>query len=241
MSKKPKVPHLQSSFETRHQVVPGSEFHGFLKNLHRISSTSSVRPLIIPSGRRARGHCSARKVIGRASYESLLECQVWKILDTASLVRSFISHPLVLQLRTEQGQPFKYTPDAILRVGDPQHSGGLIVEVKARYFMTQKATRERIQTISKSLHQSGLRYALILDSDLQPNLVDALDFLWSRRPALGPWSPHHDLDTWDPRTSQDAAPAVVTAWNQAKAECDALLDHVMRRDPGDIDGILTAA
>jgi hypothetical protein len=196
---------------------------------------------VIPSGRRARGQCAARKVIGRATYESLLECQVWKILDAARMVSSFLSHPVVLQLQNDQGLFFRYTPDAVVRVGTSNNSQGLILEVKARYFLTQQSSRGRIQTIARTLEQAGLKYVLILDSDLQPALLETLNPLWIRRPAVGPWSPKLDLNAWDPRQLQYRTSHDAKAWHMAQAQCDALLSRVMQRNPDDLDGILSEA
>lgn len=241
MSKKPQAICLSSSFAQRHPVVPRSEFHDFLTKLHHVRSSAIVRPLVIPTGRRARGQCSARKVIGRATYESLLECQVWKILDAAGMVSSFLSHPVVLQLKNDQGLCFRYTPDAIVRVGTSAKSQGFILEVKAKYFLTQHSSRERIQTIARALRKAGLNYALVLDSDLQPELLDALNSLWIQRPAVGPWSPKLDLNAWDPRALRTGTSRNSDAWKKAQNQCDSLLSRVMQRNPDDLDGIMSEA
>lgn len=157
------------------------------------------------------------------------------------MVRSFMAHPVVLRLQNDQGGFFKYTPDAIVRLGDVHHDRGLVLEVKARFFLTKKPAQERTRRISRALHGAGLHYALILDSDLSTGFLSGFESLWDLRPSTGPWNPRHDPDVWDPRSHTNSTPDIQAAWGSAKAECDALLKKVMARDPGDIDGLLQAS
>ena len=226
-------------FGSRLQVIPQSPFQAFLNGLHLKASDQPVRQVVTRSGKRARGHWPARKCIGKANYESLLELNVWKTLDTSNLIRAFITHPLVLQLRAEK-RPFKYTPDAVLRAVLDQREIGVVLEVKARYFLTKRPARERIQRIADALQASNLNYALILDTDLTPEFLSRMTSLFDQLPVAGRWSQHHDPDIWDPRGQTPSSKDVLTVWEAAKAECDALLQKVMRRDPGDIDGLLQA-
>lgn len=241
MSKKTKLIGIQSKFESRHPVVPGSSFDTFLRGLCASVSDQPVRPVVTRSGRRARGHCPARKVIGRANFESLLEQRVWSILDTSSYVRSFVTHPVVLQLSDHDQKTFRYTPDAVVRIGGSHNERGLVLEVKARYFLTKTSTCDRLLRITNALKLRGLHYALILDTDLEEGFLKSLETLWDKRPATGRWNPRHDPDTWDPRGNVIVPDEVEAAWRQAKADCDALLQKVMQRDPGDVDGLLQAA
>lgn len=180
-------------------------------------------------------------MIGRANFESLLEQLVWSILDTSSCVRSFVTHPVVLQLSDHDKKTFRYTPDAIVRIGSGHNERGLILEVKARYFLTQPATRIRLEKITAAFRAKGLHFAMILDLDLEASFLQSLGALWDQRPATGRWNPRHDPDAWDPLKNVIAPDDVDIAWRKAKAECDALLQKVMQRDPGDVDGLLQAA
>lgn len=239
LSKKTDPTNLLSLFRSRQQLIPQSPFEVFLQGLFKKTSDRPVRRVVTPSGHRARGCWPARKCIGKASYESLVELNAWKTLDTSNLIRCFITHPVVLQLRAN-GRPFNYTPDAVFRAVLDQKEIGVVLEVKARYFLTKKSARERMQHIANALRASDLNYALILDTDLNPDFLSRMTSLWDQLPVAGRWSPHRDPDIWDPRGQTQSSQEVCTAWKTAKAECDALLQKVMRRDPGDLDGLLQA-
>lgn len=241
MSKKSVLADLAAKFDARHPVHPDSPFAQFMRGLQAVSSERPVRPVVTPFGRRARGHVPARKSIGKARFESLLEQNVWRVLDTASSVRSFMTHPVVLRLNKGGGGAFHYTPDAVVRVGDVVHGDGVVLEVKARFFLMQDVTRQRTQTIARALNDSGLQYALLLDTDLNDDFIETLNALWHQRPAMGRWGPDKDPDAWDVRGRTIPVEQTAAAWTAAKAECDALLQRVMHRDPGDVDELLQLA
>ena len=241
MSKKSVPADLAAKFDARHPIHPGSPFELFMRGLKAVSSERPVRPVVTPFGRRARGHCSTRKSIDQARFESLLEQKAWHLLDTASSVRSFMTHPVVLRLNKKEGGVFHYTPDAVVRIGDSAQGHGLVLEVKARFFLMQDVTRQRTERIANALKEAGLRYALLLDTDLDNDFVGTLSSLLHQRPAMGRWGPDKDPDAWDALGHTATARQIAVSWSAAKAECDALLEKVMRRDPGDVDELLQFA
>ena len=58
-----------------------------LARIARLKSPRKVRPVVTPSGQRARGNFGSTKALSRARFESLVERDVLKVLEVASSVK----------------------------------------------------------------------------------------------------------------------------------------------------------
>ena len=201
----------------------------FLARVALITSKRKVRPVVTPSGHRARGHLPTNKW-GRARYESLLEKGALRIFEVSSQVRIFRTHPYVLALPSD-GHILYYTPDAVVEA----RQTGYLVEVKAAYFLRQAASRERLMEILARLKVQRLQLVLMSECDVYaPGLQEELIELLSRRPLVGRYRPGIDTTRFDPLGRQPVCMELVRRWNAAKSECDDLLSRVMKRDPDDL-------
>ena len=86
------------------------------------------------------------------------------------------------------------------------------------------------------MHAAGLAWRLVLEGELRAAALQVeLKDLLRLRPAPRRQRSDVDFQTWDP---VDGSPppddVTATRWARAQAECDALLERVMRRDPGDL-------
>lgn len=208
-------------------VEPGLQ--EFLKRVARLHSNRPVRPVVTPSGKRARGHFPSLKARGHARFESLLEQDVLRVFEVSSTVVRFQTHPVVLAL---PGVPVKhYTPDVQIE----ELSGGALVETKATYFISKPESRRQLQEVVKRLAEQDLRLVLIDERDVRPaGLQDELKELLRLRPCVGHNRPSIDPTTWDPLGRSALDPVLERRWRAAQQECDQLLQRVMRRDPDEL-------
>lgn len=210
-------------FESKHMQIIFDHDPIAAALLTELISSRKVRPVITPSGKRARGVQPAKRALGPARYESLNEQRFWQAFDNSSRAQIFCTHPFVLRL-VDGGKTIHYTPDAIL-IDKP--TGLVIFEAKAEYFLSQKKTRVRLFHIANTLKKVGLRYAVGLDSDHR-HLHALLDQIQAARP-IGRIPAGADLTAWDPILGTEPPAEMRDAWREAKVQCDALIKRAMNR------------
>lgn len=165
----------------------------FLANVARLTSGRKVRPVVTPSGKRARGYFPSFKAPMRARYESLLEQDVLRVVEVSSKVNVIRTHPAVLKL--PGNTPIHYTPDAQLE----WPTGGVLLETKGSYFLTLEPSRRRLQAVMTRLAKHGLKLALVVERDVRPaGLQEELKELLRLRPRVGRYRPGIDPTPWDP-------------------------------------------
>lgn len=201
----------------------------FLARVARLTSTRKVRPVVIPSGKRARGNFPSFKSPKRARFESLLEQDVLRVIEVGTWARVMRTHPAVLAL---PGEPvMHYTPDVQVESGDD----GILIETKATYFLAKATARDRLSACVRRLRENGVKLVVVSEVDIHTGgLQDELKQLLRLRPRVGRHRPQIDTSLWNP-----LGPALVDfelerRWRDAQRECDALLSRVMRRDPDDL-------
>lgn len=201
----------------------------FLARVARLTSKRKVRPVVIPSGKRARGDFPSIKAPGYARFESLLEQDVLRVIEVGTWARVMRTHPAVLAL---PGEPvMHYTPDVQVESDD----GGILVETKATFFLTKATARDRLRTCVRRLRDNGVKLVVISEVDVQSgNLQDELKQLLRIRPIVGRYRSRIDTSLWNPLKPAVVDFEVERRWRAAQRECDALLARVMRRDPDDL-------
>jgi hypothetical protein len=210
-------------FESKHMQIIFDHDPIAAAILLELISKRPVRPVVTPSGRRARGVQPAKRALGPARYESLNEQRFWQSFDNSRRVQIFCTHPFVLRL-ADGGKPFHYTPDSILI---DKQTGLVIFEAKAEYFLSQKKTRVRLLHIANALKSAGLRFAVGLDSD-HADMHALLDQIQAARP-IGRLPTGTNVTAWDPIMATAPPAEIRDAWKEAKAQCDALIEKAMKR------------
>lgn len=212
---------------------PDDGLANFQARVARLTSPRKPRPVVTPSGKRARGHFPSIKAPALSRYESLLEQDVLRVVEVSSMVHVLRTHPAVLEL---PGDPVvHYTPDAQIE----WPAGGMLLETKAFYFFTLERSRLRLQEILTRLASQQLHLVLIVESDVRRDgFQDELKELLRLRPRVGPYRPRIDTTRWDPLGRSVVDFQLERRWRAAQKGCDELLLRVMRRDPGEL---ITAA
>lgn len=190
-----------------------------------------VRRIVTVSGRGARGHFPSYKARGRLQFESLVEEDALRVVEIARTAANVRTQPEVLVLCVES-RHFRYTPD----VGFDWHGMPIFLEVKADQFGRSMATVKRLWRVRSGMLAAGLAWRLVLEGELRAaSLQVELKDLLRLRPAPRRQRSGLDFRAWDP---VDGSPppddVTATRWARAQAECDALLERVMQRDPGDL-------
>jgi hypothetical protein len=177
-----------------------------------------------------RGHFPSWKSRKRRKYESLAEKQVQPVFDISSLVTAVETQPCVLKLE-EAGATCRYTPDIRATIKDKTY----FVEVKSEGFIQHKKQVARLQQVIRGMRDKNLPFFVILNSDVKENnLHDFLCRVLRTRPCPGPYRPGLDTALWDPLHRQKPSPEILSDWQEAQRQCNALLERVMRRDPDDL-------
>ncbi len=204
----------------------------FEKRVKPLISDRKVRPVVTPSGHRARGRFPSLK--GRESnYESLVEEDALRIFEISTSVRKVHTHPFVLKLRSggTGGKSFHYTPDALLMFVDTV----VLAEVKGDWLLKLPKPRASLVRTLKALRLDAVPVVLMTETDIRPpGLQTELQLLLKDRPVCTRLRKDVDLTKWDPTGVSEPYGDTSRRWKEAQRECDALLDRVMRRDPDDL-------
>lgn len=208
---------------------PSEGLKNFLTRVAGLTSPRKVRPVVTPSGKRARGIFPSIKAPKRARYESLLELDVLRVFEVGTTARLIRTHPVVLALPGEK--ILHYTPD--VQVEWP--TGGALVETKASYFLTKPTSRARLHEVVKRLAAQQMPLVLITEHDVRrEGFQDELKELLRLRPNVGRYRPTIDSSRWDPLDRPVMDMQLERRWRAAQQACDELLKRVMRRDPDEL-------
>ena len=201
-------------------------------------SSRQPRRIVTVSGRGVRGTFPSRKSARDAQYESIPEILALLFLETASLVKSITTQPLVFKY-TDGTSQRRYTPDVQIEV-EPEHET-VFLEVKDdRKFTANSEAASRVRMALPHLRQRGHRLHIVLRSDLVMNdLPEQLALLFRMRPLRGRYRPHIDASLWDPENGTLPPADIQQQWEDAKRQCDDLLRRIMNRDPDDLLSVST--
>ncbi|WP_423377907.1 Tn7 transposase TnsA N-terminal domain-containing protein [Burkholderia sp. LMG 32019] len=196
-------------------------------------SSPSRRPrrIVTVSGRGARGIFPSRKSAKPAQYESLNEARLLLAVEVAPSVKSIATQPQVFEY-FDGAHRRRYTPDLKIEVD----AGTVFLEVKDNKSLTKHSQAvARVSAAAKYLRQRGIRFHLVLRSDLIANdLQRQLELILKARPMPGRYRPNIDATLWDPEHGTHPSAEMQQQWEVAKRECDALLHRIMKRDPDDL-------
>lgn len=202
-------------------------YSDYLVRLYPLVSARKVRPVVTRSGSRVRGFVPSRKAPEWARYESGLERDMLRMLEVSSLAKAIHTHPFVMKL-VGKAKPLHYTPDVVVEL----EQGGIIVEVKARYFLRKPEQRARFETIASALRAERIEFVLITEDQIRPEgLQEELAELLRQRPLVGRNRRGLDLSAWDPLHRSMADIELEERWLVAQRECDDLLIRLMRSGP----------
>lgn len=209
------------------------------KLIQPLLSDRKVKPVVTPSGHRARGHFPSLKG-HESNYESLVEEDAWRILEVATAPRKVRTHPYVLRLRTgttKADKAIHYTPDAVVTFSDTTS----LIEVKGDWLLEMPKPKAQVLKVLRALRGHEVPIALMTETDIRPaGLQDELKVLLLDRPACNRLRKNIDTTEWDPTGATEPDGDTLRRWRAAQQECDALLDRVMRRDPDEVIESLTA-
>lgn len=189
-----------------------------------------VRRIVTISGRGPRGHFPSFKARGRLQFESLVEEDALRVLEVASSVAVLQTQPEVLEL-SDGAESFRYTPD----IGLTWNGVPCFLEVKADRFAQSSKTISRLWKVRAGMRAAGVRWQLVLEGELRAGRLQ-VELKELLRLRAAPRRQRADVDnrTWDPLNGTPPDDVTATRWARAQAACDALLERVMRRDPGDL-------
>lgn len=195
------------------------------------SSSRRPRRVVTVSGRGARGIFPSRKSVTPAQYESLNEVKLLLVVEVAPSVKSIATQPQVFEYFDGERRR-RYTPDLKIEVDTET----VFLEVKDNKSLTKHSQAvARISSAAKYLRQRGIRFHLVLRSDLIANdLQRQLELILKARPMPGRYRPNIDATLWNPEHGTQPSVEVQQQWEVAKRECDALLHRIMKRDPDDL-------
>ena len=196
--------------------------HAFESSINKLDSRREVRPVVTRSGALVRGVFPSRKSLGIARFQSLNERNVLSVVEIASEVMAFKTHPAVLRLSASNSKDIHYTPDLALF----HKHGAVLVEVKSYYFLSDANTKARFREITQRLNANGIGLMFLLDQDIPEKLLNATQDQLDRRPLIGRKRAGLDMNLVNPLspTSESAE------WSSAQRECDLLITRLMNRD-----------
>ncbi len=156
---------------------------------------------------------------------------VLRFLEVAPSVKSIATQPQVFEY-FDGAHRRRYTPDLKIEVD----AGTVFLEVKDNKSLTKHSQAvARVSAAAKYLRQRGIRFHLVLRSDLIANdLQRRLELILKARPMPSRYRPNIDATLWDPEHGTHPSAEVQQQWEVAKRECDALLHRIMKRDPDDL-------
>ena len=202
--------------------------------LSAFRSERPVRPVVTPSGHRARGYFPSLKGV-HTRFESLVEEDTLRLLEVAPSVLTIETHPWVLALSDADGKTFHYTPDAFIVRGET----AMLVESKGDWLLRLRAPADAMLRTFSALERHGVPIVLMTESDVRSDgLQDELKALLRLRPVGGRGRRVKDLTEWDVIGAARPSDELLARWRAAQHACDALLDRVMHRGP---DEAITAS
>lgn len=195
--------------------------------LANLISERPVRPVVTPSGHRARGYFPSNKA-RKARFESLVEEDALRVLETAASVLTIQTHPWILELQEAGSRRFRYTPDVFITREDT----ALLVEVKGDGLLQRERPAANLRRSFAALYAHGIPIVLLTESDVRrAGLQQELKELFQLRPVGGRGRSGIDPTQWDVLGGSQPAGDQLRRWREAQKECDALLERVMRRGP----------
>jgi hypothetical protein len=204
-----------------------------LQLIEVLNSGRKVRPVVTPSGHRARGYFPSLKAL-RAGYESLVEEDSLRIFEVAPSVLTVQTHPLVLKLATAEPDGsswIHYTPDFIVTLIDT----ATVVEAKGDWLLKLPEPRASLRRTLLAARRHDLPLALLSETEARPaGLQDELKLLLHERPTCNRRRRDFDATRWDPTGQTEPSGQTLRRWREAQKACDELLDRVMRRDPDEV-------
>ena len=203
--------------------------HRLMSLLQQLESSRRPARVVTFGGKSPRGNPAIWKC-AEAHFQSLVEEDCQRVLDVASSVTGFETHPFVLELGTP-AEPFRYTPDLLIWFGNE----GALVEIKPASKLRSRTTNARLTQQLNRLERHGIHLCLLLDTDVREgDLQTMLKGLQRTRPARGRYREDLDANLFDPLQRSSPTAEALTRWAEAQRICTELLDRVMRRDPGDL-------
>jgi hypothetical protein len=137
---------------------------------------------------------------------------------------------MVLALDGPEGR-LHYTPDIVIEI----EGGGAVVEVKGQYFLSLPEQRELLCKVGQRLHERNIKFVVMRESEVREDgLQEELAELLRLRPLTGRYRDGLNNSAWDPIGSAETDFELEARWLIAQRECDALIERVMRRDPGEL-------
>ncbi|MBY4708595.1 hypothetical protein K6V18_26535 [Ralstonia insidiosa] len=217
----PKFSNVGTSVTSRHAMPPG---------MPETLSNRKPRNIVTPRGRGARGYFPSRKSPKPLKYESLIECDVLRTLEIATLPKVLATQPCVLNLQ-DGDTTFRYTPDIEVET----ERARFFVEVKHTEFLDDADHAAKLRKIVQGMRSAGLVLVPILCRDVRENdLQRELEILIRERPAPRRYRGDIDAGVWDPFGRVVPSKEFSERWSEAKRICDELLRRLMRRDPDEL-------
>ncbi len=193
-------------------------------------SNRKPRNIVTPRGRGARGYFPSRKALKPLKYESLVECDVLRTLEIATLPKILATQPCVLNLK-DGDTTFRYTPDIVVET----ERARFFIEVKHAEFLDDPDHAAKLRKIVQGMRSAGLVIVPILSRDVRENdLQLELEILTRERPAPRRYRGDIDASVWDPLGCVVPSMELSERWSEAKRICDELLSRLMRRDPDEL-------
>ncbi|WP_349817441.1 TnsA endonuclease N-terminal domain-containing protein [Burkholderia contaminans] len=148
-------------------------------------------------------------------------------MEVAPSVKSIATQPQVFEYLDGTCRR-RYTPDLKIETT----VGAIFLEVKDDRSITKHSQATvRVSSAARHFRQRGVRFHLVLRSDLvSNNLQRQLELLLRARPMPGRYRPNIDSTLWDPEHGAHPPAEVQQQWESAKRECDALLQRIMKRE-----------
>jgi hypothetical protein len=203
--------------------------------LQQLQSARKPARVVTFGGKSPRGNPAVWKCES-AHFQSLVEEDCQRVIDVASSVTSFETHPFVLELGTADA-PFRYTPDLLIWFGDE----GAVVEIKPASKLASAKVNARLKEQLRRLKRHGIDLCLLLDTDVRDGgLQEQLKILQRYRPVRGRHREGVDANAFDPLGLGSPSEELIVRWAEAQKVCSELLARVMRRDPGELLSVETA-
>lgn len=208
----------------------GASRHPMPRATPETLSNRKPRNIVTPRGRGVRGYFPSRKAPKPLKYESLVECDVLRMLEVATPPKILETQPCVLNLR-DGAAMFRYTPDIEVKTEEAR----FFIEVKHTEWFDDADHAAKLRKIVLGMRTAGLVLVPIRCRDVRENdLQQELQILLRERPAPGRYRSDIDASVWDPLGQFVPPKEFSERWSEAKRICDELLKRLMRRDPDEL-------